>query len=73
MIQIRKDIHHLEMNRKYKCIHCGDYFNLSPSNQEDMDEGYYDHTPDTCDECMDMINHPCHDISELHSDSDPGL
>lgn len=57
----------------FRCCHCGNRFNLSPADQNDYEEGYYDHTPDTCDECCDMINHPCHDISELHSDADPGL
>jgi hypothetical protein len=62
------------MSRKeFTCRHCGEGFNLSPANQNDYEEGYYNHTPDTCDDCCDMINHPYHDISETRSDADPGL
>jgi hypothetical protein len=58
---------------RYRCIHCGDRFDLSAADQEDMDEGFYETQPDCCDDCLDMFNHPCHDISELYSDADPGL
>lgn len=62
------------MSRKeFHCIHCGESFNLYPADQNDYEEGYYDHTPNTCDECCDMMNHPFPDISDLHSDADPGL
>jgi hypothetical protein len=61
------------MPKRFRCIHCGDYFDLSPADQNDYEEGYYDHIPDTCDECMEMINHSYPDISDLHSDADPGL
>lgn len=56
---------------RYRCIHCGDFFDLSPADQEDMDEGFYNHTPDCCDECYDMMNHPVHE--PCPSDADPGL
>jgi NAD-dependent SIR2 family protein deacetylase len=62
------------MSRKeFTCIHCGEKFNLNPADQEDYNEGFFDHTPNTCDDCMEMMNFPGHDISDLHSDADPGL
>lgn len=59
--------------KKYRCIHCGEEFTLSKEDQIDMDEGYIDTIPDTCDDCMFNINHPSYDIMDLHSDADPGL
>lgn len=56
---------------QFRCIHCGDRFDLFGSEKEDYENGYYDHTPDTCDDCCDMMNHPPHDLE--HSDADPGL
>ena len=58
---------------RYRCIHCGDRFDLSPAEQEDRDEGYCDNEPDTCDDCMYNINHPSHDIMDLHSDAEGNL
>jgi hypothetical protein len=59
-------------NGKYRCVHCGEYFD-DPEYEEIADCGFFAPPPDTCEECCDMINHPPHDINELHSDSDPGL
>ena len=57
----------------FRCRHCGDDFYLSPEDQNDYDNGFIDHEPDCCDECLQMLNHPIHDESETYSDADPGL
>jgi hypothetical protein len=54
------------MTGKYRCVHCGDRFDI-----ESEEEEYLEYTPDTCQECCDMINHPPYDIE--YSDADPGL
>jgi hypothetical protein len=58
---------------QFYCVHCGDRFNLDREEQQAYAEGYFMYEPDTCEECADMINHPPHDQSELHSDADCGL
>jgi hypothetical protein len=58
---------------QFKCKHCGDRFNLSPDDQELYNEGWFDHEPDICEECADMLNHPSFDSAIDHSDADPGL
>lgn len=58
--------------RKYRCIHCGNYFE-SREYEDIADCGFFVTQPDTCPDCIDLINNPGCDISDLHSDSDPGL
>jgi len=41
------------MIKKYRCIHCGEWFNV------DLDEdANYGSEPDCCDECLGNINVP---------------
>ena len=61
------------MAQKFKCIYCGDSFQLSPQDQEDYENGYIDSTPDTCIDCLGMLNAPPDFSYEQHSDADPGL
>jgi len=56
---------------QFRCKHCGCYFDLDADEQEIFIEGYFDHLPDTCEDCCDMINHPPHEIE--FSDADVGL
>jgi hypothetical protein len=58
--------------KKYRCIHCGSYFE-DPEYEITSDCGFFIPQPDICNDCCDMLNHQSHDISELHSDADPGL
>lgn len=58
------------MHKRYRCIHCGTYFN-DPEYEEIIDAGWDSSQPDTCEDCCNMINHPDHSIE--HSDADPGL
>lgn len=57
------------MKRKFKCIHCGKEFTLDDDDRELYEDGYFIFEPDTCDECMEMINNPPKDI-DLFSDTD---
>jgi len=60
------------MNRgRFRCIHCGDYFNLNKPEQRLYDEGYYISEPDICDECLDNFNYPVE--YDNYSDADSGL
>lgn len=56
--------------RKFRCIHCGDRFELDEADNETFEEGYFDHEPDCCYECADNLNHPTFDD---YSDADVGL
>lgn len=55
---------------RFRCIHCGDRFDLSPEENESFSEGYYLNDPDCCDDCAG--NSSYHDFDE-YSDADPGL
>ena len=61
----------MKNNYHFKCIHCGDGFNLNDEDDELFSEGHFMYEPDTCDECG------CHNrpFSEENcfSDADPGL
>lgn len=48
-------------------------FDIDKDEMIAYEEGYYMYEPDTCDDCARMINGYIPDISELHSDADPGL
>lgn len=37
---------------QFRCIHCGDYFNLSNEEQEEYDEVVFDTEPNVCDFCL---------------------
>jgi hypothetical protein len=56
---------------RFRCIRCGDRFDLSPDEMADYDEGYFTNDPDTCSDCIDMSDCPG-DYPEF-SDADPGL
>lgn len=56
--------------RQFRCIHCGDRFDLSESESEDYANGFYANEPDCCDDCVSNINHE--ECCE-YSDADPGL
>ena len=55
---------------RFRCIHCGDRFDLSDEENEDYSNGYYDHDPDCCDQCFDNSTYQDFDT---YSDADPGL
>ena len=56
--------------RKFRCIHCGEYFTPCKATQELVDEGYISN-PDECSDCIDLINNSVEDYTI--SDADPGL
>jgi len=57
---------------RFRCIHCGGRFDVSPQEDLLFSEGYYDSEPDECTECQQMIlsSTGCYDT---FSDADPGL
>ena len=56
--------------QRFRCIHCGDRFDLSNEESEDYANGFYSNEPDCCDDCVCNINHQeCDEFS----DADPGL
>ena len=58
---------------RFRCRRCGDRFDLSDKEEMKMfEEGYYDHEPDTCDDCCDM-RYAGHGDYPEYSDADPGL
>ena len=61
------------MNKEgqFRCIYCGDYFDLTKEEMEVFLEGYLANYPDTCDNCNNMLNHPI--FEDEFSDADPGL
>ena len=59
---------------KIRCRHCGEYFCPSDECVDLISEGYISSdTVNICDECWDMIEYLQDDLSEMHSDADPGL
>ena len=58
-------------NRRYRCIHCGELFELSNEEQRLLEQGFITYTPKTCDECYEMLLNNVPD--EILSDSDSGL
>jgi len=47
---------------------------LFEENLELIFDGYLSSaTVNTCDDCWEMINHPCDNFSDIYSDADPGL
>jgi len=55
---------------RFRCINCGDRFDLSNEESEDYANGFYSNEPDSCDDCFGNVNHQ--EIEEF-SDADPGL
>ena len=59
---------------RIRCKHCGEYFCPNADTVDLMSEGYiFPFDVNICDDCWDMIEHLQDDISEMHSDADPGL
>ena len=59
---------------KIKCKHCGEYFYPDDETQELLFSWYIEYySVNTCDYCWDLIEHLQDDVSEIHSDADPGL
>ena len=59
---------------KIRCKHCGEYFLPCSDTVGLMSEGYISpFDVIICDDCWDIIEHLQDDISEMFSDSDPGL
>ena len=60
---------------KRQCKICGVYFYPDLFTLEQIVDGYITlDSVDTCDDCLDMLNHPCNDdIVGMISDADPGL
>lgn len=56
-------------NRKYRCIYCGDWFELNDEDNQFMEEGFITHEPDCCDDCNPNPQYE----EETFSDADPGL
>jgi hypothetical protein len=55
---------------RFRCIHCGQRFNLDKDEMELYEEGYYAIDPDCCDDCYNGLSHA--DYPE-YSDADNGL
>ncbi len=55
---------------RFRCIHCGDRFDLSNEEIEDYANGFYSNEPDCCDDCVSNINH---EECDVYSDTDTGL
>ena len=60
----------MEKSYRFRCVRCGEGFNVSDEDDQLYSEGYYTFEPDICDDC-DMYNTD-YEI-ECHSDADPGL
>ena len=60
---------------KIECKICGEYFFPDDETLALLSDGYLSPIDvNTCDECWDMLNHPCNeDLADMISDSDPGL
>ena len=59
---------------KIRCRHCGEFFCPSDDAVDLISEGYISSdNVNICDDCWDLIEHLQDDISEMHSDADPGL
>jgi hypothetical protein len=59
---------------KIRCKHCGEFFCPSDESVDLISEGYLStDNVNICDDCWDMIEHLQDDMSEMHSDADPGL
>ena len=58
------------IDRKYRCVHCGEYFTPNKDDKELIEEGWI-MPPDTCDDCFDLITNL--DMIDIGSDADPGL
>lgn len=72
-IQVRRAAAKQMSNSEYgrfRCIHCGDRFNLEPEEQEMYDEGWFNTDPDCCDDCNCNTTNQ---VWEYISDADPGL
>jgi len=55
---------------RFRCIHCGDSFDLSDEENEDYENGFFMDDPDCCDDCLKNVNYQEYDT---YSDTDPGL
>jgi hypothetical protein len=59
---------------KIRCKHCGEFFHPSDESVDLFSEGYISSdNVNICDDCWDMLEHLQDDMSEMHSDADPGL
>lgn len=57
---------------RFRCIHCGERFNLDNENDELYNEGHFMFEPDCCNDCDP---NPVPDYSDYpeYSDADSGL
>jgi len=55
---------------RFRCLHCGDMFDLTPEETEIFNEGFFSDDPDCCDNCIENVNYQEYDT---YSDADPGL
>ena len=59
---------------KIRCRHCGEFFCPSDESVDLISEGFISpENVNICDDCWDMLEQILDDISEMHSDADPGL
>ncbi|MHC1775699.1 MAG: hypothetical protein AB9834_09830 [Lentimicrobium sp.] len=61
---------------RFTCKYCGGKFDLSPDEQITFSLGFFTQYPDTCLECLDMINNSdsiAADYASDFSDADCGL
>lgn len=54
---------------RFRCIHCGDRFDLSKDDNENYENGLYYFEPDCCGDCVCNLNYQ---EFEEFSDADPG-
>lgn len=57
-------------NGRFRCIHCGDRFDLEPEEEESYENGFFMIEPDCCDDCFHNTGGSDFDT---YSDADPGL
>jgi hypothetical protein len=59
---------------KIRCKHCGEFFCPSDESVDLISEGYISSdSVNICDDCWDMLERFQDDLSEMHSDADPGM
>jgi hypothetical protein len=60
--------------KRFRCIHCGDRFDLTGEDLQNFQEGLYMNDPDCCDDCFDNVNYHDYDYGcDEYSDAAPGL
>jgi hypothetical protein len=59
---------------KIRCKHCGEFFCPSDESVELISEGFISsENVNIYDDCWDMLERFLDDLSEMHSDADPGM